>query len=125
MLHIYIGVSSNRPKKLDKDIRGKASGSWPVTCDYLSWPDPFLRNPRRGQPLRVDQRSANPRFGIMGTGFSNARGTAAIFPENFYREPVQPVKWTYVQVVTSWPPQFGSFLIPPSSPLFPSSLDAS
>lgn len=54
----------------------------------------------------------------MGTGFSNARGTAAIFPENFYREPVRPVERTCVQVVTSWPPQFGSFLIPPSPPLF-------
>jgi len=65
---------------LARSARASELDSWekppvalrPVTRDYLSRPGPFLRNPRRERTLQVGQRSANPRFGFMGTGFSNA-----------------------------------------------------
>lgn len=121
---IALRESNPRPKKLvDKDARGKAprflAGDAAFIYRDLTLP---YGNPRCGQPFGVGQRSANPRFRALWEPVFRTRGCN--FSEEFLsrtRSTGQPS--ARVQVVTSWPPQFGSFLtllslsLPPLLPL--------
>jgi len=86
----------------------------------VTWP--FLTQPSPRATLQGRPTVSEPPFRHYGNRFFECARTAATFPENFYREPVRPVNRTCVQVVTSWPPQFGSFLKPPFLPLASPSL---
>lgn len=48
---------------------------------------PFLRNPRRGQPFGVDQRSANPRFGALWEPVFRMRARLQFFRRIFIANP--------------------------------------
>lgn len=102
------------PRSSAKTSRGKASGFLAGGSRlFIRDLTLFLTQPSPWATLQDRPTVSEPPFRHYGNRFFEcARVTAAIFPENFYRGPVRPVDRTCVQVVTSWPPQFGSFLTP-------------